>query len=200
MATGKKNPADKKKGDSWELIAHEEVHTRARSPQHKEANKSHAEIADRSSGPDDDFVLITRDMGDMEDGCQAGSDNTDSQKTSIESTASMDGAAGTSPTRVTPNAGLPLKKRTLEINERQPQHAYIGSVSGWLNSVTSVGDRYHTAAAYKLSMTDSMYTWPGNPEASMASSMSLDPEPIVPASDNYVCGTGMWIDPSVIRF
>lgn len=198
MAADKKDLTLGKKGDGSFPTPHEEVHTRARSPQHKKDNKSHAEIAASSSGPSDGFVFITRDdLYGFGVGNQADSDKADSQDTSSTGAAtSMNTDPDLSPTRVMPKVGLPLTKGALDINDRQPQHAYAGGVSGWLDSVNGVGDAYR-AAEYQPSVASSMYTWTGNPESnmmsSMLSSMSFGREPIGMAfNDDILLGTGAW--------
>jgi len=197
--TADKHSTQGKKGDSSPPTPHEEVHTRARSPQHKKDNKSHAEIAKSSSAPFDDFVFINPDdLDGFQVGDHAASDRADSQDTlSTGATTLMNTNPDLRPTRAMPKVGLPLTRGALDINNRQPQHAYAGNISDWLGSVSGVGDVYR-AAEYQPSVASSMHTtWTGNPEtnmmSSMLSSMGFGCEPVgVASNDDILLGTGAW--------
>lgn len=189
MATSGKE--GEKKGDDWVIIQEEKPHTRERSPQYNEENESQAQLAGSSSGIGGSFVIVTDEML-AEAGYPVGSDNADSQDTSTENGASIKTVADPGQTRVTPSVGLPLTKLVLDINERQPQNTYAGSIAMWVDGVGNIARRYQVTPAYEASLANSVYSWSGNVEASVTSTMSLDREPIEPALNDDVREAGAW--------
>ncbi|KAK1754828.1 hypothetical protein QBC47DRAFT_360888 [Echria macrotheca] len=146
-----------------------------RPPQYNSDNESQPQLAGSSNGEDDEaFVLLD---GNMVVGyiSAVGSDNAESQATSMMSEVTGATTTAVNATGLTPvTPSFALTKTALAMNERESRYGSTGSVPTWLTGVSFVGER---TGQFDVESTqaDSMYYRTGRSgQSSLASSVHVD--------------------------